>query len=199
MLTAFSAFAFEDSMENGGVAVKLGLFRAQSFKVAEKTVRESVRQEDGSIRQTGPVKRKKDDLYLVDCCVTGSSEGTAKDQKCSLQNIMEYGVFPEVRRLVGKDGRFEGYLPVWQGDSAGPHVEANFLTFLRNSFEEEGWRMEPQAAQMPHMNVKDLAVFPSMSKRHTTLARKRGDFLVLKEEEIWLAAKEVWESYQTAK
>lgn len=84
MLTAFSAFAFVDTIENGGEAVKLGLFRAQSYKVAEKQVRESVRQADGSMRQTGPVKRKKDDLYLVDCAVTGSSEGTASDPKCSL-------------------------------------------------------------------------------------------------------------------
>ena len=79
MLTAFSGFAFEDSIENGGEVVKLGLFRAQSYKVAEKMVRESVRQPDGSVRQMGPVKRKRDDLYLVDCCVTGSSEGTSKD------------------------------------------------------------------------------------------------------------------------
>ena len=43
MLTAFSGFAFVDSIENGGEAIKLGLFRAQSFKVAVKQVRESVR------------------------------------------------------------------------------------------------------------------------------------------------------------
>ena len=85
MLTAFTGFAFEDSIENGGRAVKLGVFRAQSFKVAEKMVRESVRQPDGSMKQTGPVKRKKGDLYLVDCAVTGTSEGTAKDPKCCLK------------------------------------------------------------------------------------------------------------------
>ena len=56
MLTAFTAFAFEDSIENGGEAVKLGIFCAQSYKVAEKEVRESERQEDGSMRQTGPIK-----------------------------------------------------------------------------------------------------------------------------------------------
>ena len=50
MLTAFSGFAFEDSMENGGEVVKLGIFRAQSYKVAKKLVRESVRQADGLMR-----------------------------------------------------------------------------------------------------------------------------------------------------
>ena len=137
MLTCFSGFAFEDSIENGGIAVKLGYFSAQSFKVAEKTVRESVRQPDGSMRQTGPVKRKKDDLYLVDCAVTGSSEGTAKDPKCCLKNLLKYAVFPEVRRLVGVGGKFEGYLPVWQGHSARPHVEANFLTFCWKSLQNK--------------------------------------------------------------
>ena len=193
MLTAFSGFAFEDSMENGGEAVKLGIFRAQSYKVAKKLVRESVRQADGSMRQTGPVKRKRDDLYLVDCAVMGVSEGTSKDPKCSLRNILEFGVFPEVKRLVGAGGRFEGYLPVWQDDSAGPHVEATFLTFLRDYFQREGWVMEPQAAQMPHMNTKDLAIFPAMSRRHCTLARRKGGLPVLKEDEIWLAAKEVYD------
>ena len=94
---------------------------------------------------------------------------------------------------MGRGGKYEGYLPVWQDDSAGPHVEAKFLTFLRENFEREGWVMEPQADQMPHMNVKDLAVFPSMSKRHTSLSRKRGGLSVSKEEEIWLAAKDVWD------
>ena len=38
-------------------------------------MRESVQQADDSIRQTGPVKRRRDDLYLVDCCVTGRGRG----------------------------------------------------------------------------------------------------------------------------
>jgi len=43
MMTAFTAFAFEDTLENGGDAIK-----------------------------------------LVDCAVTGSKDGTAKDPQCSL-------------------------------------------------------------------------------------------------------------------
>ena len=104
------------------------------FKVAQKMVRESVRQPDGLMRQTGPVKRKKGGLYLVDCAVTGSSEGITKDPKYCLKNILKYAIFPEVRRLVSVGGKVEGCLPVWQGDSTGPHVEANLLTFLREEF-----------------------------------------------------------------
>ena len=49
MLTAFAGFAFEDSMENSGQAAKLGIFRAQSFKVAEKLMWESMQRADGSM------------------------------------------------------------------------------------------------------------------------------------------------------
>ena len=47
MAIAFTAYAFEDSILNGGEAHKLGLFRSQSYRVAEKKVKESVRQPDG--------------------------------------------------------------------------------------------------------------------------------------------------------
>jgi len=89
---------------------------------------------------------------------------------------------------------------VWQAaDSAGPHVEASFLTFMKETFEREGWVMEPQAAQMPHMNTKDLAIFLSILRRHTTLARSRGGLSVLKEDKIWLAAKDVWDNFPNCK
>ena len=142
-MTAFTAFAFEDNIENGGEVVKLGLFKAHSFKVAEKTVREGVRQEDGSMRMTGPINQKKDDLYLVDYAVTGSSDGTAKDPKCSLQYIFEHSIFPSVQKLVGEGCKYEGYKVVCQGDGAGPHVEASFLQFVRTGCEREGWAWEP--------------------------------------------------------
>ena len=43
MITNFTSFVFSDSIDNGGEAIKLELFRAYSFKVAEKKVREGVR------------------------------------------------------------------------------------------------------------------------------------------------------------
>ena len=138
MMTAFTAFAFDDSIENGGEAIRLGMFREQTFKVADKEVREGVRQEDDTIKYNGAIKRKRDDLYLVDCAVTGSNDGTAKDPKCSLQRIFENCIYPVVNKLVGVGGKYERYKVVCQGDGAGPHVEAQFLTFIRDSCEREG-------------------------------------------------------------
>jgi len=49
MVVAVTALAFIDSIENGGIAFKLGLFRAQAHKIARQMVREAVRQADGRI------------------------------------------------------------------------------------------------------------------------------------------------------
>ena len=47
MLISFSAFTFEDSMENGREAVELGIFRAQSYKLVEKLVWQLAQQFEG--------------------------------------------------------------------------------------------------------------------------------------------------------
>ena len=135
-MTTFVAYAFDDNIENGGEIVKLGMFRAQSYKLAEKEVREGVGNDDGGMRYNGPIIRKKDDLYPVDYTVTGSNDGTAKDPKCSLQCIFQYNIFPAVRSLVSPGGKYEGYKLVCMGDGAGLHIEASFINFIRSSCEE---------------------------------------------------------------
>ena len=52
---------------------------------------------------------------------------------------------------------------------------------------------------MTRMNIKDLATFPAMYKWHTSLSRSKGGLYFLKEEDIWLAAKEVWERFPNCK
>ena len=199
MGVAFTAFAFEDNIENGGNAIKLGFFRAQSFKVAQKMVRESVRQPDGSTKQNGPVVRMKGDKYLVDCAVTGSNPGTADDPKFPLIDVFREYVFPKVSALVAVGGEYEGYTPIFQGDNAGPHQEVKYVKFVTDYCSQRGWYWEPQAPQMPHINVLDLSVFPAMSRRHTALARARGGLCVLKEDEIWAAAEQVWHDLPSSK
>jgi hypothetical protein len=93
---AFFAFAFEDSIENGGKAVKLDFLWCQSYKVAKKLVREGVHGENGRITYSGPIKQWKGDLYLVDCCVTGSEAGTADDPKLPLRKVFHNNIFPKV-------------------------------------------------------------------------------------------------------
>ena len=44
-----------------------------------------MRQSDGSLRAIGPIIRKKGDLYLVDCAVTGDNIGIPEDPMFSLK------------------------------------------------------------------------------------------------------------------
>mmetsp|Transcript_31480 Transcript_31480/g.45865 ORF Transcript_31480/g.45865 Transcript_31480/m.45865 type:complete len:197 (+) Transcript_31480:1130-1720(+) len=120
---AFTAYALKDCTDNGGDGIKLGLFRAQSYKVAKRMVRQRVRQRDGSFRATGEIIRQKGDLFLVDYAVNGSEEGAYDNPKFSLKQLFETTIFPDVEKLVGPGGKYEGHKVIFQGDNAGPHRE----------------------------------------------------------------------------
>ena len=49
------------------------------------------------------------------------------------------------------------------------------------------------------MNVLDLSIFPAMSRRHIKRARACGGIRVLREEDIWEVAMEVWKELTSAK
>lgn len=103
---------------------------------------------------------EKGDVYDVDCAVTGSSPGTPSDPKCPLLPIFQNIIFPRIESMVGPGGKYEGYTPVFQGDNAGPHQDATYVNTVKQYCNDRGWYWEPQAPQMPHMNVLDLSVFP---------------------------------------
>jgi hypothetical protein len=160
MAVAFTAYAFDSSVENCGHGMKIGLYRVQAARVAQRDVRESRLDENGNQRYDGNIVRMKGDAYLIDCNVTGSDEGTSNNPKFSLMALFHDQVFPKIGDLVGPGGAYHGYLPVFQGDNAGPHVDGTFRTFVKGICESKGWKWEPQAAQMPHSNYLDLAVSP---------------------------------------
>ena len=199
MAIAFTAFAFVDSIENGGVAEKLAFIRAQGKKVASKTQKKGVRQPNGSIRYCGDIIRQKNDVYNVDCAVTGSNNGSVDDPKCPLLPIFKDIIFPMVEAMVAPSGKYPGYTVVFQGDNAGPHQDATFLNGVRDHCRGKGWHWEPQAAQMPHMNVLDLSVFPCMSRRHIARSRECGGLHVLDEDQIWETANHVWNNLENDK
>ena len=186
---AVVGFAFEDSIENGGIALKMVLHRAQSAKVAQKLTR----------NKNGNVIRRKGDIFHVDCCVTGSNEGDSKTPKFPLILLFLHLIFPQITRLTGPDAQFCGYTPVIQGDSAGPHIDGKFYKYVTDYCKERGWLWEPQGPQMPHINVLDLAVFPAMSRRHCHKARALHGTRVLTEDEIWEQALSVWNELPSSK
>lgn len=185
MVIAFTAFAYQGTITNGGQALKLGLFWCQAARIAKKIIRESTRDEEGKLHYDGQMLRRKGDAYLVDCNITGSNEGTSSEPKFSLQNLFHTFIFPKIEDLVKIGGQYEGYMPVFQGDNAGPHQDKEYTNYATNYCNKKGWKWRPQAPQMPHSNNLDLSVFPCMSKRHTTNLQRRGSVQSIGKEEIW--------------
>ena len=80
----------------------------------------------------GTVLKKKGDIYFVDCNVTGSSEGTARDPKFPFDQFFKHAGFPDFERLTCPNGRFFGFTPVIQGDNAGPNTDEKFSRFVKD-------------------------------------------------------------------
>ena len=107
-------------------------------------------------------------------------------------------IFPKIEKLVGPGGQYEGYLPVFQGDNAGPHCDARYIEFVTDYCNNNNMKWEPQAPQMPHATNLDLAVFPAMSKQHSNLL-KNNLSSVATYDQIWNAAEQVWRDLLSAK
>ena len=191
MAVAFTGYAFEGNTKNGGHGLKLGFYCCNAAKIAKKTVRESRRDDDGNLKYDGPVKRNKGDCYIADCVVTGSDQGTSDNPKFSLKTLFEDEIFPKIHDLL--KGEYEDYIPVIQGDNAGPHIDAEYINYVKSYCEDNGWLWAPQAPQMPHANNLDLAIFPSMSRKHTELLLEYSNTQA-PPEEIWRVAKNVWDN-----
>ena len=94
------AYTFVDCVENGGVAVKIDFSRCQSHKVSGRMQKKARMTDDGKLVYDGEVLRRKEDLYLIDCNVTGPSCGTADDPKFALINYFRGLVFETVKDLM---------------------------------------------------------------------------------------------------
>ena len=106
---------------------------------------------------------------MCNTTVTRSDAGTSEKPKFSLLACFLETIFPKISQLVDVGGPYEGYSVVIQGNNAGRHQDVTFKTNVTNYCNSKGWFWIPQAPQMPYSNNLDLAVFLSMSKRHTEL------------------------------
>jgi hypothetical protein len=140
MAVAFTAYAFDSNVENGGHGIKFGLYCVQAARVAQRDVRKSRHDENGNLRYDGDIIRMKGEAYLVDCNVTGSDEGTSTKPKFSLLALFQDQVFPKIEQLVAPGGVYEGYLPILQGDNAGPHIDKTYNTSVKDFCELKTWK-----------------------------------------------------------
>ena len=109
MDVAFARYLIKDCIDNRGDGFKLGFFRAQSNKVAKRMVRQRIWQDDGSLKANCEIMGNKGELFLTYCAVTGSKEGSPEDPKFALKQLFESTMFPDVEKLVGPAGIYEGY------------------------------------------------------------------------------------------
>ena len=131
MAVALKGFAFDGNTDNIGVGVKLGIYRVQGAQIAKKTVRKSCRDGEGKIKYGGEIICDKYDTYMVDCTVTGTDASTLDAPKFSLKYLFEEHIFPKIVVLVAPKGYSEGYLPIFQGNNAGPHICAIFHNYMK--------------------------------------------------------------------
>ncbi|KAG7356055.1 hypothetical protein IV203_000741 [Nitzschia inconspicua] len=155
MCVSFTGYAFEGNMENGGHGLKLSFYRCNAAKIAKKQVWQSRRDEHGNLRYDGEIKRKKGDCYMVDCVVTGSDQGTSHRQPKVFIEIHIWGTNFSIGAVAS-----ERQLRRTQGDNAGPHIDAEYINYVKGYCVEKGWVWAPQAPPMPHANNLDLAIFP---------------------------------------
>ena len=176
MVLALVGFAFEDTPENGGTGVLLGIHRVQAAKIAQKMQRKTTKGPNGETQYRGDIIRRAGDVFMVDCELTGASVGTSKCRKMSLLKLFEEAVLIQISDLVRPGAQFAGYRVIFQLDNGGPHVKGGFVDAMKAfcARQNPAWAWEPQEAQMPYSNWLDLLVFPLLSRRHAhLLAEKR--------------------------
>jgi len=198
LMMAVVGIAFEDSLENGGTGVRLGIWRAEAAKVAQRVTNKAHRDpETGrvtypSAANGGMQLREKGDVYFVDVEVTGSTSGTSTNPKFQLLGFLRDVLFPQLQKIVGPGGPFEGYCPIIQWDNAGPHTDKTLVAFAETFCAAQKpvpWGWEPQGPQMPHANVLDLLVFPKLSRNHGHVMRAAAGRSVAKPADIWKHAR----------
>ena len=199
---AFTAYAFEGSMENGGKGLKIGCYRCQSAKIAGKAQNKSVKGKDGKVTYPGPDQggerlRERGQAYMVDCAITGSDEGTSDDPKFALLPLLREFVFKKVLELTKKGGKYEGYIVNFQWDNAGPHKEAGLMKYINAFCKTHRWHWNEQSPQLPHSNPQDLYVFPLMARRHAEEMKKLGH-APRSGDDIWKRVEQVWKAMPSA-
>ena len=196
MVHACVGALFDKDLECGCLGLKISFDRCAVARVALRDQKKGRRDENGSMVFDGELIRSRGSTYKVDVCVTGSNVGTSTKPKFAPQMLWKHKFFPLIDKLVedvdSNAGPCRGARVTLQQDHAGPHDEFFFQAFLNEEVaKREAWLRADQAPQGPYLNVLDLAVFPSMSKVHSTVLQQNSNKPVSKQV-IMDTATKVW-------
>jgi len=187
-----------NDIENGGVGYKISFVRVGRMVPAARTTFKRVYKPDGKHhypRVQANILRTQGELYFQPLEITGSSDGTEKAPKYSLLKFFRDIEIPRLEAVAREieHATLKKVVIRYQMDGAGPHRDGTLLKWLDAEFDKRGWVLVFQPANSPLTNVKDMSLFPALSKRVTALQGKAKRSLVLEGEELFQLATKAWE------
>lgn len=188
-----------NDITKGGKAIPIACIRCGRMVKAQKDSYKRVYNDDDHtytyprIEENKLKSKGEESFQNVD--LTGCSEGTTKDPKCSLLKIYKEQIIKALEEKVVKrfnqDGKRQVVI-VKQEDSAGLHNNATYCDEMEKEFHKRGWILFRQPSQSPVTNVHDACIFPMMSKSVSKVQAIDYHARLLKGEELHEAVMKVW-------
>ena len=197
VVTAYVPASGND-ITKGGKAIPISCYRCVKMVKQSKDSYKRVYKDDGSYHYPKIPEnliKKKGDWYSRNVELTGCSEGTASDPKCSLLQIYKDEIIPSIHEKIVEKFSNNGtrdVIIVKQEDGAGLHTNKKYLKEMNELFAARGWILFNQPSQSPMTNVHDACIFPMMSKAATTVSVIDYDARLIKGEELHEVVMKVW-------
>ena len=187
----------DNNISTGGLSYTLSCERVGHFVPAKKNTYRRVYAGDGTYsypRIEENILRRRGELYFETLEITGSKEGSVSHPKYSLLNFFLDIEIPKLQELTDSITARYGHRAVvrYQMDNAGPHIEEHFSRRLQSEFEQRGWMLVPQPPNSPITNIKDAAIFPSLSKKVSSIQATIYHNKVLENDEINRCVQRAW-------
>ena len=188
----------QNDITRGGTAVPISCVRVGKMVRAKKNSYKRVYAPDGSYsypKIDSNLLRKKGEMYLKNCELTGSSEGTEQHPKVSLLSVYKEQIIPDLEEKIVNRlsmGGTRKVIIVKQEDGAGLHQDGTYLREMKRIFKEKDWILFQQPSQSPVTNVHDACIFPMMSKAVSTEQALQFGAVLLKGEDLNKTVMSVW-------
>jgi hypothetical protein len=141
------------------------------------------------------------EAYFVGMEITGSLKEKNGKKKFPMLDFFRDTLLPKLDAKAEELSRElnKNIIVRYQHDNASPHVEKHFKQFLEQQFAQRGWLIGYQPPCSPTTNVNDPYLFPALSKMVSRSQAITFKARTLSTEELWMLAKEAFETYPLEK
>jgi hypothetical protein len=135
--------------------------------------------------------------YFVGMEITTSLKKKNRNKKFRMSDFFRDTLLPKLDMKAEELSRElnKNIIVRYQHDNASPHVEKHFKQFL----EQQGWLIGYQPPCSPTTNVNDAYLFHALSKIVSRSQAINFKARTLSTEELWMLAKEAFETYPLEK